>query len=209
MNFYTLSYKSNDVLLILLKLFHFWPLVYIYFSWFLCLFGIHHQCVCVVWSKSEVKIDHLCLTLCDPMDCRPPQALLSMGLSRQGYWSGLPCPPPGDLYWATREAHVCEREQVNKREWVRVRKQLHYCICPIPALWLRIFQRALFPFIGECFYCILGLLIAMSIIASSPLSRQSKEIYVFIPTHAYTHTYRRFLCVSVWNGTILKLSKSS
>ena len=25
------------------------------------------------------------------------QALPSMGLSRQGYWSGLPCPPPGDL----------------------------------------------------------------------------------------------------------------
>ena len=25
------------------------------------------------------------------------QALLSMGLSRQEYWSGLPCPPPGDL----------------------------------------------------------------------------------------------------------------
>ena len=25
------------------------------------------------------------------------QAPLSMGLSRQEYWSGLPCPPPGDL----------------------------------------------------------------------------------------------------------------
>ena len=22
---------------------------------------------------------------------------LSLGFSRQGYWSGLPCPPPGDL----------------------------------------------------------------------------------------------------------------
>ena len=26
--------------------------------------------------------------------CQPP---LSMGFSRQEYWSGLPCPPPGDL----------------------------------------------------------------------------------------------------------------
>ena len=26
-----------------------------------------------------------------------PQALLPMGFSRQEYWSGLPCPPPGDL----------------------------------------------------------------------------------------------------------------
>ena len=25
------------------------------------------------------------------------QAPLSMGFSRQGYWSGLPCPPPRDL----------------------------------------------------------------------------------------------------------------
>ena len=26
----------------------------------------------------------------------PSQAPLSMGFSRQEYWSGLPCPPPGD-----------------------------------------------------------------------------------------------------------------
>ena len=25
------------------------------------------------------------------------QAPLSMGFSRQGYWSGLPCPPPGNV----------------------------------------------------------------------------------------------------------------
>ena len=36
----------------------------------------------------------LCPTLCDPMDhCL--QAPLSMGFSRQGYWSGLPFPSPG------------------------------------------------------------------------------------------------------------------
>ena len=34
-----------------------------------------------------------CPTLCGPMD----QAPLSMGFSRQEYWSGLPCPPPQDL----------------------------------------------------------------------------------------------------------------
>ena len=27
----------------------------------------------------------------------PRQAPLSMGFSRQEHWSGLPCPPPGDL----------------------------------------------------------------------------------------------------------------
>ena len=30
------------------------------------------------------------------------QAPLSMGFSRQEYWSGLPCPPPGDLSWTSR-----------------------------------------------------------------------------------------------------------
>ena len=39
----------------------------------------------------------LCLTLCDSMDCSPCQAPLSMGFSRQEYWSGLPFPSPGDL----------------------------------------------------------------------------------------------------------------
>ena len=32
-----------------------------------------------------------CLTLCNPMDCSP-QTPLSMGFSRQEYWSGLPFP---------------------------------------------------------------------------------------------------------------------
>ena len=35
-----------------------------------------------------------CLTLCDPMDGSPPGPL-SIGVSRQEYWSGLPCPPQG------------------------------------------------------------------------------------------------------------------
>ena len=37
-----------------------------------------------------------CLTICDPEYCRLP-APLSMGFSRQEHWSGLPCPPAGNL----------------------------------------------------------------------------------------------------------------
>ena len=44
-----------------------------------------------------MKVIHLCPTLCDPMDYIAHQAPLSMGLSQQEYWSGLSCPPPGDL----------------------------------------------------------------------------------------------------------------
>ena len=38
----------------------------------------------------------LCSTLCDPMTvvCQAP---LSREFSRKEHWSGLPCPPPGDL----------------------------------------------------------------------------------------------------------------
>ena len=35
-------------------------------------------------------------TLCDPVDCSLPGFSVH-GVSRQEYWSGLPCPPPGDL----------------------------------------------------------------------------------------------------------------
>ena len=44
----------------------------------------------------HVKLLQSCLTLCDPwaVACLAP---LSMGFSRQGCWSGLPSPPPGDL----------------------------------------------------------------------------------------------------------------
>ena len=46
------------------------------------------------------------LTLCDPLDwtiaCQAP---LSMGFSRQEYWSGLPVPSPG--VFLTQGSHMC------------------------------------------------------------------------------------------------------
>ena len=62
-----------------------------------------------------------CLTFFDPMDYSPPGAFVLGNFSRQEYWSGLPCPPPGDFpnpgieprsltlrqvftIWATKEA---------------------------------------------------------------------------------------------------------
>ncbi|XDA82261.1 hypothetical protein R6Z07F_012183 [Ovis aries] len=40
------------------------------------------------------KLLQSCLTLCDPTGYSPPGSS-SMGFSRQEYWSGLSCPPPG------------------------------------------------------------------------------------------------------------------
>ena len=47
-------------------------------------------CACVLSHFSRVQ---LCVTLWTVAR----QVPLSKGFSRQEYWSGLPCPPPGDL----------------------------------------------------------------------------------------------------------------
>ena len=48
-----------------------------------------------VKSEKVLATQSSCLTLCDPTDYAALQAPLSLGFSRQEYWSGLPCPPPG------------------------------------------------------------------------------------------------------------------
>ena len=49
-----------------------------------------HMHVCVLSHFSHVW-------LFVPLWTIAPQTPLPMGFSRQEYWSGLPCPPPGDL----------------------------------------------------------------------------------------------------------------
>ena len=51
-------------------------------------------CVCVCVYAASLQS---CFTLYDPMDCIACQAPVSMGFSREEYWSGYPCPPAGDL----------------------------------------------------------------------------------------------------------------
>ena len=53
-----------------------------------------HYTVCGV-TKSQTRLSdfHFASLRC----YASRQAPLSMGFSRQEYWSGLPCPPPGDL----------------------------------------------------------------------------------------------------------------
>ena len=53
--------------------------------------GLNYTCVHVCLSRfSRVQLFVIPWTTAR-------QAPLSMGFSRQEYWSGLPCPPPGDL----------------------------------------------------------------------------------------------------------------
>ena len=46
--------------------------------------------VVVIYSISHVRL------ICDPVDCSPPDSFVH-GILQEEYWSGLPCPSPGDL----------------------------------------------------------------------------------------------------------------
>ena len=52
-------------------------------------------CIMIVYACELSCSSHL--PLCVTLRTVARQASLSMGFSRQEYWSGWPCPPPGDL----------------------------------------------------------------------------------------------------------------
>ena len=52
--------------------------------------SIYYICLCAQLLLS-------CPTLFDPVDISPSRLLLPRGFSRQEYWNGLLCPPPGGL----------------------------------------------------------------------------------------------------------------
>ena len=59
-------------------------------------FSIRTQAQPHLYTRAvHAKSLQLGLTLCDSLDCSPPQASLSMGFPRQEYWGGLPRHPPG------------------------------------------------------------------------------------------------------------------
>ena len=56
--------------------------------------ALHYNCVCML----ECVVSHFsCVRLFGTPRTVALQDPVSMGLSRQDYWSALPCPPPGDL----------------------------------------------------------------------------------------------------------------
>ena len=62
----------------------------------------HTHTYIYTYTHTHIYILHACYITSvmsnslQPMDCRPPVSL-SMGFSRQEYWSGSLCPPPGHL----------------------------------------------------------------------------------------------------------------
>ena len=51
---------------------------------------------CGVLGSVGAKLLQSCPTLCNPMDCSPSGSSVH-GILQARYWSGLPCPPSGDL----------------------------------------------------------------------------------------------------------------
>ena len=56
-----------------------------------CVLCVCMLCVCMLWVFLQS-----CPTLCNSMDCNLPDSSV-MKFPRLEYWSGLPCPPPGEL----------------------------------------------------------------------------------------------------------------
>ena len=68
-----------------------WVTETVFHPHWLCLF------MCYFCSAVLCFVGQSCPVLCEPMDCIAHQAPQKSpwGFSKQEYWSGLPCPPPG------------------------------------------------------------------------------------------------------------------
>ena len=71
-------------------------LSYMFSSTHLCVHLFYVLCIKLILTVT-VLVTQSCPTLCNSMNYIPCQAPLSMGFSRQEYWSELPLPSPGDL----------------------------------------------------------------------------------------------------------------
>ena len=57
-----------------------------------------HACIYIYIFISACMLGHFsCVQLLVTLWAVAREAPVSMGFSRQVYWSGSPCPPPGDL----------------------------------------------------------------------------------------------------------------
>ena len=81
-----------------------------------------------------------CRTLSNCMDCVARQAPLSLGFSRQEYWSELPFPPPGDLPDPGISCVSCIGRQV----------LYHSATWEAPLVAFQVFKQE--PLLSELFY---------------------------------------------------------
>ena len=63
-----------------------------------------------------------CLTLCDHMDSSPPGSSVR-GFPKQEYWSGVPCPAPGESSWPRDWTRVSRVSCIGRRILYHLRHQ--------------------------------------------------------------------------------------
>ena len=78
---------------------------------------------------------------------------LSMGFSRQEFWSGLPCPPPGGSSWQRNWTHIsyvsCTSRQVIYHWWTKLHTWEHSQCKEIKCLSRLFFVYSHFPYWEE------------------------------------------------------------
>ena len=113
------------------------------------------------------------------------QAPLSMGFSRQEYWSGLPCPPPGGLPDPGTEALSLMFTCIGR--WGLYHQ--HFLIYRNISFQLGSLTNIFLLFFGFCFVC--------KIIIFTNLTQMTLCIFILCAhTYIYTYTYRSaYICI--------------
>ena len=95
----TFSFFSCDPLLFSASLCWCWVSLHVRDGWCVCwkCQGVFTHCGCLVrWQVCVLSLWVVSDSV-RPFGLWPTRLLRPWGFSRQEYWSGLPCPPPGDL----------------------------------------------------------------------------------------------------------------
>ena len=115
----------------------------------------HHNCLSLLFKACEKCQSLSCIQLFATPWTVAHQAPQFMGFSRQGYWSGLPCPSPGDLpdpgLWHSRQILNCLSHKGLKHKSTHL-KQIAYTWAPTSQFCLQIILhlklKDLFPSSG-------------------------------------------------------------
>ena len=150
---------------------------------------------------------------------RGSPGFLSMGFSKQEYWSGLPCPPPGDLSnpgikpeslespalaggFFTTESSVrpqrCLRDHIptnTANEWLILRSTRPAPLPPGRQLWCHLCSRALYGIKADA----RPLLKPLLCLVSSPAFPASSPSFLkgFSSEHSFSKNPSLLMCFSI------------
>ena len=152
-----------------------------------------------------------CLTLCDPVDWH----LCPWGFSRQEYWSGLPCPSPGNLLnpeielrSPTLQVNSSPSEQPRKPENSYMKEKIYIFIQIGSAGWFYIVIIAL-KYFFEKFYIRITTLNINQLIKALRILHDCYQKWSPVACHSKANKVARlvekgnllyFVCWQMWGG---------